>query len=152
MPVEKISISLYPDVAAQVVARGEERSTQINRMLRRYAGLMKRERIELRKLLSDNEIGLILDACNGTMFMDEFSIGLVGAGVADAIEVDGLDRKWRVDGAVLNGKLGDLSLIARFALVDAVQAWWNRVGNGEQPPFAEALEWPSVGGLEAPDW
>ena len=144
MPVQKFSISLYPGTAAEVEARGDERSTQVNRMLLRYAGLMHRERAELRKLLSDNEIACILDACNGTAFMEDVSIRLVDANVTDAIEMDGIDRKWQINGDMLIAKLEVLSTVARYALVDAVQAWWNRVGGGEQPPYAEALEWPST--------
>ena len=148
MPVIKQSVRLFPAVAAEVDRRGDQFSTQLNRMISRYADLMARGRRELRAILSDQELGLILDACNGTAFMDSVSIQLVGAGVADAIGLDGLDGKWDVDGDALVAKLQALTYAQRLAPVDAVQTWWNRVGNGEAPAYGEALDWPDGQGGE----
>ena len=104
--------------------------------------------------LSRNEKALILDALNGTIFdertqdlnlVDAFTGrrirpglgGQIAHSVLDAIEGDGLDEKWSVDGAGLVAKLEVLTKEEGLALARAVYVWWDRVGNGEQLDFDE---------------
>lgn len=68
---------------------------------------------------------LILDALNGTGFFDSFGIYMVAAEIADAISMDRLDVKWKVDGKELVAKLESLNNGQMHALVDSVQTWWN---------------------------
>lgn len=106
---------------------------------------------------SGAEKALILDALNGTLFdeatqdknfVDAYTGrqirpglgGQIAHSVLDAIEGDGLDRKWDVDGAGLVAKLEVLTKEEGLALARAVRAWWNRVDGGEQPDFDE-LSW-----------
>jgi len=143
MPVQKFSVSLMENTMKEIEKRYHmegERSTVINRSLDRYFDLLARTRRELRKLLDDKEMGLILDALNGTAFFDTFGIYLVQHEIADAISMDGLDKKWEVDGKALVEKMNAMNDAQRLALVDAVQCWWDRVANGEQPEYGEALK------------
>lgn len=143
MPVEKFSVSLMPDTYAQVERRAEPggRSTAINHDLSRYYSLMAQARRRLRDMLSDDEAGLILDAFNGSLFRDDLSLRLAWATIQDAIEIDGLDAKWQVDGAALVSKVKQLDAAGVVALVDAAEMWWNRVGyHSEQPKFAEMFD------------
>lgn len=103
------------------------------------------------------EKALILDALNGIIFdeatqdlnlVDVFTGrqiqpglgGQIAHEVLGAIEGDGLDKKWSVDGAALVAKLEALDKAEALALARAVRAWWDRVGGGEQPDFGE-LSW-----------
>lgn len=143
MPVQKISISLMENTMKEINKRIDfegDRSPAINKQLDRYFSLMDRARRELRSILSDKEIGLILDALNGTGFFDTFSIYFVGMEITDAINMDELDKKWEVDGAALKQKMEVLTDAQKVALVDAVGVWWNRVAQGEQPEHSEALK------------
>jgi hypothetical protein len=136
MPVEKYSISLMPDIAAAVALRSGERSTTINRSLDRYFAILDAARRRLAVLLDDQEMGLILDVLNGTLFAEPFSIQLVEHEIADALTErdllgEGYAEKWKVIGPELVGKLLGLTYPEQVALVDAVERWWNRVGAGE---------------------
>ena len=130
MPVEKYSISLMPNVAAAVALRGGERSTTLNRSLDRYFEILNAARRRLAVLFDDQEMGLILDVLNGTLFAEPFSIQLVEHEIADALG-EGYAEKWKVDGPELVAKLRGLSYAESVALVDTVERWWNRVGAGE---------------------
>lgn len=111
----------------------------VQAIIARYLTIVHHTRAELRQQFSDNELGLILDACNGIAFMDRVSVSLLPAGIEDAIQLDWLDRKWKVDGAALLEKLNTTTFAERMVLVDAIQVWWNRVASGEQPEHGEML-------------
>ena len=139
MPVQKLSISLPPALVAELDARGDERSGTLARHMERYLAILDASHRRLADLLSDAEIGLVLDTLNGTRFADTISIQLVHAEVAYAISMDRLDRKWKVDGPALVKKRRALSYADSAALVDAVERWWNRSAAGEVPKPGEAL-------------
>lgn len=144
MPVTKTSISLSPEAATRIQERSStgERSGQISRSLERYFAIMAYERKQLAGQFSDGEIALICDVFNGSAFMEEISIRLAWASVQDGIEMDGLDRKWEIDGPALIDKVKTLTFAQTVALVDAVEVWWNRIAHGEQPEptIAEVLQ------------
>lgn len=146
MTVEKYSISLAPEIAEAVKRRqdasgeGYDRSTVINRSLARYFEIIEVGRRRLAELLSNGEIGLVLDVFNGTLFAEPFSIQMVPIEVADSLP-DGYAEKWKVDGPALVQKLRGLTYAESVALVDCVERWWNRVGAGESRlKPAEALK------------
>jgi len=117
-------------------------SFSLSRLIGRYSYILYAHRAELHSKFSDNELSLILDSCNGVAFMEIVSMRLLWANIADGIDIDQLDDKWEVDGAALVDKLRSLSLMENIAMVDAIKCWWNRVGNGEQPEYAEMLDVP----------
>lgn len=143
MPTQKFGITIMDNTMQEINKRYHtdgERSMVINRSLERYFDLLARTRRDLRRLFSDKEMGLILDALNGTAFFDTFGIYLIQHEIADAISMDALDHKWEIDGKALVEKMNALTDAQRLALVDAVQCWWDRVANGEQPEYGEALK------------
>lgn len=141
MPATKISITIG-DVLGEIDARGERgavnRSGTINRDLERYYEILRYGRQALRDRLSTAEIAAILDNLNGCWLSEPVSVRLIYANVEDGL-AEGLAKKWQIDGPALVAKLKALSFAESCALADASERWWNRVGNGEQPEFAEAL-------------
>lgn len=138
MPAPKTSVTLSQKILTEIDRRVEfddanSRSAVIDRHLERYFDMLARARRELRQLFSDSETMLIVDTLNGVGFWDTMAVYMVAHEVADAIEMDGLDAKWKVDGPALLTKLANLSAAQSLALVDSVTLWWNRVGHGEQP-------------------
>jgi hypothetical protein len=106
MAVDKISISLMPEVTAQIAKRQERgdagnRSYVVAKQLNRYFDMIEQCKRELRSVLSDKECALILDAFNGTAFMDPVSIRYAWHEAEDAVSMDQLDQKWEIDGAAL---------------------------------------------------
>lgn len=139
----KLSITLSPDAITGIDARldreGGNRSGVISRDLNRYYETLRRARAVLRGTFPQPEINLIADSLNGTMNAEASLLYMTWAGVQDSIEMDGLDKKWEVNGAALINRLKNLTFAENAALVDAVERWWNRVGRGENPGFEEIL-------------
>lgn len=134
MPVDKFPISINPELSLEIERRnaGENRSGAISKMLSRYLYVLADARRRLRDEFSEGEISLILDALNGIGHFDVHAPSFVNAEIADAISLDQLDAKWKVDGPALVAKLNALSYADKLAIVDASERWWNRVGAGEQ--------------------
>lgn len=139
MPLKKTSVTIYEHVLKEVESRGPERSSVINRDLDRYYESLKAARIQLRQVLSDGEIGLLLDNLNGTLMSETYGVRLIYANVEDAITYENIDTKWSVDGAVLVEKLRRMDFIQLCAIADAAERWWNRIAKGEQLEPKEAL-------------
>lgn len=70
------------------------------------------------------EASLLCDALNGTIAIPGVRPPLEHE-VADAISLDGLDRKWDVDGPTLVEKLRRLDDAQALAVALAVRQWWN---------------------------
>lgn len=125
------SVTIDPAVLAQIDERGDNRSEQISGDLSRYYRLLAEVRIMLRERLSQAELALILDACNGWM-MDIASPAYLWMEVADAIRLNGIDKKWEVEaGSDLVQRLRNLSILESIALADAIARWWHAVGEGD---------------------
>ncbi len=139
-PKIKTSIAIHPDLQSQLDMRDDNLSGSIAKCLSRYFGLLARSRRELAAQLSEAELSLILDALNGTGFMDEHSAGFIPHEIADSIRLNETDEKWGVDGDALLKKLGALDHTDLTALADAAERWWRRVGNGENPETGGALK------------
>ena len=139
MPVRKTTVSIPPEIAQAMDNRNDQFSTAISRSLARYISLLHTTRRALAERFTPGECGLILDSCNGVMFADMLSVRIMEYGIQDSISLDHLDDKWEVDGADLIAKLAALTLVEKIAVIDAVECWWNRVANGEQPEYGELL-------------
>lgn len=72
-----------------------------------------------RLALSAAEARAILDACNGLHLLDELLGQHLRAEVQDAIELNGLDEKWQIDGKALVRRLRELPQ----PLTAAVESW-----------------------------
>lgn len=88
-----------------------------------------------RPTFSQGEAMLLVDAMNGCM-LDMHTVHLLWANIADAIDSDGLDTKWEVDGTSLVQRLRSLSRIECLAVYDAIERAWNtetyRIENMEE--------------------
>ena len=153
MKAQRFSITMPPATLAQVEARqanpqdeqSTDRSSTIAKSLDRYFYALAAARRGMRSRLSEGEQGFILDALNGTLFSEPFSVGIIEHEIADAI-ADGYAEKWQVDGPALIEKLTALSYCEKLAIVDAAERWWNRVARGEQPAVGEMLDDPHTAG------
>jgi hypothetical protein len=150
MAKEKLSITLDPRVLDHVNARKRsdaeadqrgERSGIISRDLDRYYESLKHGRQQLRDKLSKNEIAALLDNLNGVWMGDNpsVSVRMIWANVEDGIGLEGLDKKWKVDGKALVEKLRGMSMIELCALADAAERFWNQVAAGKNPGYLEAI-------------
>lgn len=100
---------------------GAEGSEAIRRDLRRLRTLYK---YALRKVeLTVGEACLLVDVLNGTMF-DANTAAVLWAEVEDGIYLDGLDKKWGVEGKAFVEKLRGLDLLTCLALIDAAERFW----------------------------
>ena len=117
-----VSIYLRPALETELEARGDNRNHVIHRDLERLYTLY---RLALRdvKQLTLPEAWFIVDMLNGTM-MDANTAGLLWADAEDACALDGLDKKWQVDGKAFVEKLKALSPVQALALVDAAERFW----------------------------
>jgi hypothetical protein len=133
MPTKEKRVGVYvgPELAARLVDDPvRSRSAQVNTLADRYTYLLAGVRLEL----SDAELSLIRDACNGSVFQPA-QIGLPGLvwSVEDAIKLDALDKKWSVDGPALVAKLRGLDRVGLAWLVEDVEKFWSGVSAGCEP-------------------
>lgn len=121
------NISIYPspalDAACALNGGGRNRSHRISQMADRYAEILRRNPAPA---ISEAEANLIRDALNGTLHEPAAMIRGLWQGIEDAIQLDGLAEKWKVDGAALIERLRGLSYAQEVAMVEAVEAWWAR--------------------------
>ena len=115
------SIWLRPELEKELISRGSNRSQIIHRDLERLYTLY---RLALREMkLTLPEAWFIVDMLNGTI-MDANTAGLLWASAEDACALDGLDKKWQVDGKAFVEKLKALSPVQALALADAAERFW----------------------------
>lgn len=142
----KPPVQLRPDtnLDAELTARSKDelpaaRNAIAARDLERYYALLTASAPKFRQ----SEAMLIADALNGSL-NEVHSMRLLWASIQEAIEYDGLDQKWGVDGAALVARLRALSLAEIYAVTDAIErAWLGR--DGSMPERLAAL------GLIAPE-
>lgn len=130
----KISIYAAPELD-EALARnggGRNRSHRINQIADRYAEMLRRTSLPD---MSEAEWSLLRDALNGVVHEPAAMIAHLAHGVADAIRLDGLDRKWGVDGAALVAKLEALDYAQEVRLLEDIEAWWSY--QGEQDAAAQ---------------
>ena len=137
MPKDKISMTLMPDVIGAVDRRGDNRSAVVSRDLDRYYYMLSRALPSLRRLLSTDEVALLCDALNGTLWHAQ-TMPFLPAQIADALQF-GLAEKWEVDGSALVTKLAQLDLLQVFALVDAIERFWTGDYRKEDVDWAGVL-------------
>lgn len=145
MPQIRFTVSLSPTAREVLDARvnsttrsSGDRSYTISEMIERYDALLARVRHDIRDSYAASELGLMADACNGTQW-ETYSIPMLPASIEDAIQYDHLDDKWSVDGAALIARLNTTSIVERYALVDAIERYWDRVERGEAPEYGAIL-------------
>lgn len=116
-----VSIYLRPVLETELETRGDNRNHVIHRDLERLYTLY---RLALREVkLTLPECWFLVDMLNGSL-MDANTAGLLWADAEDACALDGLDKKWQVDGKAFVEKLKKLSDAQALALVDATERFW----------------------------
>lgn len=139
MPLRKINISVgvdLEDYLARRTAPGDNISGAINRLARDHAELMDSAMPHLRL----EEWLLLCEA----LWIDRGDFGVADTlvpRVVAAINTDGADSKWGVNGSALVARLTSLDLTARQAVLDAVSRFWAQEEgtNGERVARAVGL-------------
>jgi len=118
---ERETIQFRPGkLREQFAARAGSLSIDLvaKRDLERYYALIGQQ-----PQFSPGEACLLADAMNG-VHEEPWSINVFWAGVQDAIDLEHLDEKWKVDGKELVARLRALSAGEKYAVVDAVERAW----------------------------
>ena len=116
-----VSFWMRPELEKEIEERGDNRTLVIHRDLERLYTLY---RLALREVkLTLPEAWFLVDMLNGSL-VDAYSAGTLWASAEDACALDGLDKKWKIDGKVFVEKLKRLSDIQALALVDAAERFW----------------------------
>ena len=106
---------------------GQHPNQLAKRTVERYYNLLRWSLHEVESNFTLGEIGLITDVLNGLMFhsWEITPAQNLRMNVADAIDVDGVDKKWEVDAASLRQKLLSLTNAQAAAVIEAINQWWN---------------------------
>jgi hypothetical protein len=116
-----VSFWMRPELEKEIEERGDNRTLVIHRDLERLYTLY---RLALREVkLTLPECWFLVDMLNGSM-MDAYTAGTLWASAEDACSMDGLDKKWEIDGKAFVEKLKALSYVQALALVDAAERFW----------------------------
>ncbi len=133
-----ISVSIPDTTRDRIKNRaGEDQgfSGQIQDDLALCWGLLDRGLAQARKKLTRAEAKLLLDVQNGTFF-DASQLSMwIGGGLAhqvsDGIDLDGLDKKWELDGPSMLDKISALTDLETVAILDWLRWMWrNHEQNG----------------------
>lgn len=120
----KTSIYLKDEIEKQLKERSDELSSVISKDLDRFYALLKRSLKQVSVNISANEAVLIVDSLNGSLF-DANSAPLLWGNIEDSIQLDGLDKKWEVDGPALVEKVKSWSEMQCMAVIDAAERFWH---------------------------
>jgi hypothetical protein len=123
-----ISVRMPDEYLPKIECRGEK-ATVIRESLDRYFLLLDRARIDLQDIFTDTELQLMADASNGVIY-EAWSIPHMAMGIADSMSLDNLGEKWGVNADQLLAKLKNLDAASSFALVDALERFWESCGRG----------------------
>lgn len=138
--------ALAAEIESRTTGDGREtghagRSTIAQQMLASYLEILRQARRDLRARLAPNEIALILDTLNGTLFDEPALAGALWQEVADGIALNGLAEKWSIDGPALVETVRALPLSHCLALVEASQRFWRAVSAGKDLTIETALNY-----------
>jgi hypothetical protein len=124
----RLNVRAPEELFPQLQARNENLSEAIRETLMRYFALMDSGRRQLDGVFEGNEVALMVDVTNGTLFdvvWMENGGELLSFEVLDS-KPDGTWEKWGVDGEALANKLRGLNSLQGASLIDAIQRFWNR--------------------------
>lgn len=137
----RVSFRVDDRLARQLAerARGDESVSLVaRRQLERFHALLDDSLADAREALAltPSEAGFLAAIANG-VFWELSSARLVWAEVLDAD--DALAAEWGVDKAALAERLRALSVAQRLAVIDALERWWARGGDGDHDGLVEGL-------------
>ena len=134
----QLSIRLQDEIMPDIEKRGDK-SSVVRESLERYFLVLSRARASMRGIFTESELSLMIDASNGVIYQ-AWSIPYFVAGIEDAINLYGIDEKWKVDGTSLLAKILDLDAASIFALVDSMERYWCAIGQGESLQYTDLLK------------
>lgn len=126
MAPKRFSVYAGPPIQAALRATKDDeedgnRSGRLNAVCQRYLMIVD---YNLQRLaFSRAEWCAIMDANNGTWFLDDFAAEGIAANIADTPE---LSAKWEIDGPALARRVQALDLPAKVAIVEAIERFWAR--------------------------
>lgn len=119
---KKTSIYLTDDVRVLLRCPPRGPSEAVGIVAERYAALLAPEKKRLDALFSAGEWNAMRNACNGTVWIPGSIRGGVLADIQDSVDND--ITRFGADRAVLEKKLGELTPVQQFALVEMIEEWW----------------------------
>lgn len=105
-----------------------------------FPPLYKRTMVHLEKHFNAGELMLIIDTFNATALTPALAGQHIEASVADAIELDGLDKKWDVDGRRLITKIADLTVFEAACIEIWANGYWYANTDADPAPLAEYIK------------
>jgi hypothetical protein len=124
MPVIKKSVSFDPRIAAEIQNRGGEFATQINRMIDRYLEAIRR--IDLRKILTPDEIAHLLNITKGIDFSMPMAINYLGDVIASS-----KPGNQELDINALAEKVNAMTYIEKLAIIDTSERFLFHLQKGD---------------------
>lgn len=139
---DPLSVRLGADHLQALALRGEHVSAVLRRDIERYYALLDTERAALRRTLRPEEVALIASVLNGTL-LDPVTIRHMADELEDAqgtsLPAGAATPAAEIDDELVS-RVRRLPLGQLHALADAVERFWRRVGQGEQPDAYRILE------------
>lgn len=135
MIAPRVAFRATGELAARLTDARLSMGDMTRRDLTRYYALLAAELADLE--LTEGEALVIVDSCNGA-YWDPWSIQLLPAAVAKAIDRDRLDQKWLVDGPALLTKLQRLTRAQCYAVTEAAARFWREQAL-KPTPFLDKL-------------
>jgi hypothetical protein len=129
-----------PKIADTAHAWYAENSNTVNQgvtyALEAWPGLYRATLTALKGRFAAAELSLMIDVLNGVLLTPEFAGQHLPADVADAVALDGLDRKWGVDGVDFQARLNSLAVFE----VACLELWAHRFWESGRADVADGLE------------
>jgi hypothetical protein len=109
-----------------------------------YIALRKRILNGLKNRFTQNELMLLIDHQNGTIFSPSLfsTTETMQHSVSDAIILDGLDSKWEIDKQVLFEKISRLSDPEAYFIREEIDRFWNHMGGENIKEFVNSFSFP----------
>lgn len=133
-----VNLRMPDSLLAEVKRRGDL-SESLREGLARYYHLLERARASLREVLTDEELRMLADVNNGTLW-EPHMLCLIALNAQDA--EDGYYTKWGVKRSTLLKRLQALTPLECAALVDAIERFWRAAGTGMPVDPARLLDEP----------
>lgn len=102
--------------------------------------LYRRTLHDLKGRFTRGELSLMIDVFNATALMPGLAGQHLDANVADGIDLDRLDEKWKIDGAALNAKIAALTIFQAACLEIWANGFWYRA-DAPDPVGKDFDEW-----------
>ena len=104
-----------------------------------FPRLYRQTILKLRGHFSQGELMLMIDVMNGTMLTPDTIGWSLAANVADGINLERLDKKWKVSGKAFVTKLQKLTVFELACLELWVQTFWNQGKHNNLQEYVKGL-------------